>query len=181
MVNYKFKKAFSMAEILVSMLILSIFFVVSSKTITIKQKNESMRKVHGYFECYYKNGSLYYAKSKTGERVSLKKAGGSTCPFIPASNSSLFQITVLFPNEGNYNTYDDQQFINTSSIKVVPPSGAGAAAKIGDVSVLPNDNNINDNVNYQVVKNNLEITNSKSNIIQDLQSGSVGGAVVISW
>lgn len=72
------KRGFSLADALVSMLILSMFFMATSKIITIKQKDEANVKTTGYYECYKKDGKMY-EKYYNG---SLKENVGS-CVFNP--------------------------------------------------------------------------------------------------
>ena len=59
MVNKKTnKKCFSIAEALVSMLIISIFFIATSKVMTKKQRPDISESPHGFYECYVVNGNL---------------------------------------------------------------------------------------------------------------------------
>ena len=52
------KTGFTIAEVLVSMLILSIMFIGTSKVITHKPKQEYQEYRHGFFECYYTPNSI---------------------------------------------------------------------------------------------------------------------------
>lgn len=46
------KKGFSIAEALVSMLVVSVFFLATSKVMTQKQPKEYQEPIHGFYECY---------------------------------------------------------------------------------------------------------------------------------
>lgn len=54
----RIKFGFSLAEALVSMLVLSLFFMATAKIITLKQKDAKTNNISGYFECYVDNGDL---------------------------------------------------------------------------------------------------------------------------
>lgn len=100
MVNVRNKKfGFSLAETLVSMLVLSIFFVVTSKIITVKPKAEIATNRHGYFECFVQNGALMQKRSDgtyNGEAV----PAGNACHFVPPSGIANVVVYVLNDTEG---------------------------------------------------------------------------------
>lgn len=73
MVNNIKKSGFSLAEALVSMLILSIFFVVTSKVITTRQPDEWQGTEHGYYECIQQDsGNKFDQTMVTGNNVENK-------------------------------------------------------------------------------------------------------------
>jgi len=93
------KRGFSLAEALVSMLILSMFFMATSKIITIKQKDEARVKTTGYYECYEKDGKMYEKYYNT----TLNEVG--KCVFNPPytrPNKVLYSIN----NECIYTTFE---------------------------------------------------------------------------
>ena len=57
--NKNKKNGFSLAEMMISMLIISLFFVAATKLITHKKPQEELKQPHGFFECYYSGGRLY--------------------------------------------------------------------------------------------------------------------------
>ena len=66
--QYKNQKAgFSLFEALVSMLIMSLFFLATSKILTQKQVTEVRKNTHGYYECYVVNGAMFeHSASSSG-------------------------------------------------------------------------------------------------------------------
>ena len=116
------KRGFSLAEALIVMAILSIFFAFGAKVITTPQKQRSEGANHGYFECW-KTGSSYLS-----ERYVLNGAVSSTREQI---NTCIFDArpgTAMFMLRGNvagnyYNTYEPNinntlniTFTNTSML-----------------------------------------------------------------
>ena len=188
MVKNNHKKGFSFAEILVSMLILSLFFLAGAKVFTRKEKPEVMKKVHGFYECYWNGGDLYQAMSKFGSRPTPVKVNGS-CVFATTKNNSLFDITILFPNRGG--VYYDQQFINTEQAFIVPPRQGDPVGVITDSNgkrtPIDQGNPLvhkNEEMDYSVVKNNLELNSKNANVLSDdISAGDTGknGAIIISW
>ena len=83
------KRGFSLAEALVSMLILSMFFVATSKIITIKQKDVGRTRSTGYYECYKKDGKLY---QKYSNSASQEVAACTFNPPYTRPNKILYSI-----------------------------------------------------------------------------------------
>ena len=52
------KKGFSLAEALVVMAVVSIFFAAVTKVITTRPKKPKQANLHGYYECYV-DGGMY--------------------------------------------------------------------------------------------------------------------------
>ena len=92
MVN-KVKDGFSLVEALISMLIISLFFVASTKVMTTKQKDPPMRAPHGYYECYKRLGLWYEHSSSSEEKqISSSDLCGVTPP-VGAANINLHMFT----------------------------------------------------------------------------------------
>ena len=115
------KRGFSLAEALVSMLILSMFFMATSKIITIKQKDEANVKTTGYYECYKTSDDKLHQKYSNS---SLSEV--ATCEFIPPytrPNKVLYSIN----NQCIYTTME-LEISNTLTINptqlTTTPSGA---------------------------------------------------------
>ena len=193
MVKRNYKKAFSFAEILISMLILSVFFIAGAKIFTHKQKDEVMKKINGFYECYWTDGGLMFAMSKTGKRADPKPAAGTSCLFTTAKNNSLFEITILFPN--NAGIIYDQQMVNAEWIQISPPVGDGPACFTTSdksefcytsqdeevITIEDNPENEDTAFTYDMVLNNLDITSHRSNILRERRGGNQLGAVLINW
>jgi len=191
MVKSEHKKGFSLAEILVAMLILSIFFLAGAKVYTRKQKDEVMKKIHGFYECYWDGGTLKAAFSKTGSHPTPQNSGNQ-CLFNTIRNNSLFTYTILFPDsKGGYSM---QYYINSPTAVVVPPSSENnltatitdeenGSIKLrlgeGDNMVYLNDALEGEADDYDMVMNKLKLTAKRANIIEE--ENNQNGAVIISW
>ena len=87
------KTGFTLAEALVSMLILSLFFVATAKVVTTKQPRGKIAIVHGFYECYYEDGNHKETISDGGNIK--KKEDVNECVFTPSNrlpNANLYYI-----------------------------------------------------------------------------------------
>ena len=75
------KKGFSLAEALVVMAVVSIFFAAVTKVITTRPKKPKQANLHGYYECY----------------VATKPKAVTKCKFQPPGNISFFNINTYGP------------------------------------------------------------------------------------
>ena len=64
------KKGFSLAEALVVMAIISIFFAAASKIITTRPKPPKQVNQHGYYECYL---NVYQTINAAGQQVTVSR------------------------------------------------------------------------------------------------------------
>ena len=97
------KCGFSLAEALISMLILSLFFIATSKIMTTKPKAEISENKHGYFECYHDGTNLKQKRSDgsyAGAPINV-----SECSFIPPKGIAFANIYVL--NTTGIRHFDD--------------------------------------------------------------------------
>ena len=177
------QKAFSLVEVLVSMLILSLFFLANTKVMTTKQKDETLMKVHGFYECYWDGGVLKYAQSKTGRSVEPQIAGDA-CVFSPDRNTSLFDMTVIFAD--NKGVFYNDEFVNVETMSIIPPSMGSNVVSYHTPSKAENysPDFATENVTYDMIINNLKLTSKNSNILQlqTLPGGpGANGAVIINW
>ena len=88
------KKGFSLAEALVVMAIISIFFAAASKIITTKPKVKKQRNAHGYYECYYLGG---YKQKYVRDGVASPLESVSECKFEPPAGIAFFNINSSDP------------------------------------------------------------------------------------
>ena len=117
------KKGFTLVEALTSMLIISIFFAIMSKTMTTRSSHELSQKPeyhHGYYECYNEKGYLtptgaYRAGSWRTQKYSndhftsskdRSSTSSAACTFTPVPGTA-FAVIYAFPgdagiNEDNY-------------------------------------------------------------------------------
>ena len=106
MVDIKNKKfGFSLAETLISMLVLSMFFIATSKMITTKPKTEVSENKHGYFECYMDGGTLMQKRSDEGSQGDPVPAPNGVCSFEPPSGIAFANIYVLNSTSGEPRFY----------------------------------------------------------------------------
>ena len=100
------KAAFSLAEVLVAMLVMSVFFLATTKVISVKQKDELQSYPHGYYECIG-SGSSYKVHRVEGGAQTIPSANASTCEFTPARNIPVYNIYIL-TSEGLYKQSEPQ-------------------------------------------------------------------------
>ena len=113
------KTGFSLAEVLISMLILSVFFIATSKVISVKPKKEVQTFRHGYYECYMQNGNLYEKRadgSSTGGNPSLVR----DCIFEPPGGIAYVLIYAINvdPSDGKSKFYSSVEPIFDETIRV---------------------------------------------------------------
>lgn len=175
MVNMHNKSGFSIAEALVAMLVLSTFFVVTSKVVNIKPKQEVAVNPHGFFECYDENGVTGEQYVLSGQVQQLPEdRRGHDCRFIPPNNIPYVIIYVV--SEGQYYNTIQPQFTNEILL---------------DKNNLSNfyqnfDEPATGNQNLNEFKNFLGQTYPQSNIYKamDKSDGDVtynGSAVFFGW
>ena len=117
--KYNFKSGFSLFEALVSMLILSLFFLASSRVITQKQTVEFQRNPHGYYECYIVNGAQWEHMSISN--IFSPSVRTNECLFTPPTGVNFFNVHYLAPN-GMY--YNAQQSIVNMQMPIGSPDFA---------------------------------------------------------
>lgn len=88
------KKGFSLAEALIVMAIISIFFAAASKIITTKPKVKKQINAHGYYECYYSGG---HKQKYVRDGVSSPLESVSECKFEPPAGIAFFDINSYNP------------------------------------------------------------------------------------
>ena len=88
------KKGFSLAEALVVMAIISIFFAAASKIITTKPKVKKQINAHGYYECYYVGG---HKQKYVRDGVASPLQSVPVCKFEPPAGIAFFNINGYDP------------------------------------------------------------------------------------
>jgi len=94
MVKNNLKKGFSLAEALIVMVIISVFFAVGAKVFTTRPKPKKQINSHGYYECYL-NGGLKQRYIREGVETPEKSVG--TCTFEPPTGIAFFNINSYSP------------------------------------------------------------------------------------
>lgn len=89
------KKGFSLAEALVVMAVISIFFAVAGKVMTQRQKPQVLKNQHGYFECYLNGGTLMQARATEGIVSEPVAASGGVCTFEPPKGIAFFNLNTF--------------------------------------------------------------------------------------
>ncbi len=125
MVDIKNKKfGFSLAEALVSMLVMSMFFIATSKIITAKPKKEIQANKHGYFECYYE-GVVLKQKRSDGSYAGEPINAGNDCTFTPPSGIAFAVIYTLHNTNGRkFYHSQEPQFNSDKGEDVITISGS---------------------------------------------------------
>lgn len=88
------KKGFSLAEALIVMAIISIFFAAASKIITTKPKVKKQINAHGYYECYYSGG---HKQKYMRDGVASPLQSVSECKFEPPAGIAFFNVNSSNP------------------------------------------------------------------------------------
>ena len=86
------KKGFSLAEALVVMAIISIFFAAAGKIMTQKPKPIKQQNPHGYFECYLDGGTLKQSSAIEEAATDPVVAEGGACKFEPPKGVAFFNV-----------------------------------------------------------------------------------------
>lgn len=114
------KLGFSLVEALISMLILSIFFLASSRVITQKQMVEVQENPHGYYECYIDNGAIWQHMSISGMFTIRQNVTASGCSFTPPVGVNFFNVHYYLDGDGYYT---NQQVILNERVDLGGPGG----------------------------------------------------------
>lgn len=110
---------FTLAEVMVSMLLMSMFFLATTKVMTHKPKPELQESPHGFFECYYdKDGVLMQHKSNSNLETEPEKAKKDGCHFKPASGTVFTNVYYIYlAQEGSEPKYDKFRYLNTNEVQ----------------------------------------------------------------
>ena len=173
MVNIKNKKGFSLAEALISMLILSIFFLATSKVMTTKQKPDEQVNPHGFYECYVRNGDL--KQRRASESSVTAEQSVDSCTFTPSQGIAYVTI---------YAVQDSQHVI-----MAVEPQFNSPIDPINSVAQLRNfgnqlDNPEDNDLDVDNLRNFLEISYPRSGLLGIINDGTYNNndpALFIGW
>lgn len=99
----KIKKGFTLAEMMVVLLIMSIVAAAMTPLITRKHRQLPNNTTHGRWECYYSGGQLYQ-KTTTSSGSSTTTAVSSSCQFTPSKKAEYFIIQAVSGGGGGAGT-----------------------------------------------------------------------------
>lgn len=159
------KRGFSLAEALIVMAILAIFFGFAGKVITTKPKPKLSISPHGYYECYH-DGTRYLQRYVLEDNES-EPLVVTTCEFVPKVGSALYNIHAIFAYDYIYSNVEPN--IN-DSITIMFLASKGEM-KIGDM-LLENNMKIEQLLNY------LSVSYPRSGLYN---GGAVRRGIIISW
>lgn len=112
-----FKNGFTLAEVLISMLLMSLFFMATTKVITQKPKAELQENPHGYFECYYSGGALFQHRSINNSNTPAEnRTNAGNCEFVPPSGAAFINIYYIRRVRDENNNFIFQT-INTQELQ----------------------------------------------------------------
>ena len=169
------KNGFSLAEALVVMAIISIFFAFASKVITTKPKAIKQDTPHGYFECY-RNGSTGPLMQNYVYEVVIKEPEEvSACKFKPPVGAAFFNINVY----GRFYSAFEPNITNEISITVAPHTGYIQMTVDGSAVSLPSNSSSAD---YEQLKERIKVfLESKYPESGLYNNGSFNNGIMISW
>ena len=98
------KKGFSLAEALVVMAIISIFFAAAGKIMTQRPKPQKIEYPHGYFECYLDGATLKQAAANEEVEKENIVASGGVCKFEPPKGVAFFNLNTY--GQAFYSQYE---------------------------------------------------------------------------
>ena len=108
MVKYNnFKSGFSFAEALISMLVISVFFLATSKVMTQRQPDDVIWHSHGFCACYY-SGGLKLECSLNDSKPKEKTITTGACKINLPRNATMYNIALI---RGGW-VYENEEFIN---------------------------------------------------------------------
>ena len=114
------KRGFSLAEMLVAMLIVSVFFTAATKVMTQRPKKEVVKSPHGFFECYYSGNSLFKQTQKGTSGAEAVRA--QNCNFMPPVGLSFINVHFLY--DGHY--YNFQEVLYDNMFELANPGDIAA-------------------------------------------------------
>ena len=129
------KKGFSLAEALVVMAIISIFFAAASKIITTKPKVKKQINAHGYYECYYLGG---HKQKYVRDGVASPLQSVSECKFEPPAGIAFFNINSF----NSFNSCHSSFQPNINNALTISLGGSGVVIR-SDTETLALSNNTN--------------------------------------
>ena len=89
------KFAFSLAEVLIGMLIMSLFFMATTKVISVKQKPLVQEYPHGYYECYNSGGYKEHRVDSGRNTITAGTTGVRGCTFVPPKGIPVFNVYLV--------------------------------------------------------------------------------------
>ena len=166
MVKSSFKNGFSLMEALISMLIISIFFVASTKVMTTKQKDPPMRNPHGYYECYKLANGVVYEHTNNSDPVTINSL--NDCSIQPPQGAAFVNLHYR-GSSGSYYT------------RMVPYTSN--ALSLEDVKDILDTRNPSDNPykqsNLQNFREYLQQSHSKAKMLEKFSSLKEG--MFVAW
>lgn len=167
------KRGFSLAEALVVMAIISIFFAAATKIITTRPKPKIQVNPHGYFECYKLGGTQYQRSVR--EQLEIENKAASPCTFIPPAGIAFFGLNTYGPG-GLYHSSFEPNINNALKITV----GTNSITFQSDTQsyVLNADDTADNNDTEYNAKLFFEAIYSDSMIYN---GGAYNEGIMISW
>lgn len=167
------KNGFSLAEALIVMAVISIFFALATKVIAVKPKSKLQKNPHGYFECYI-DGTLKQRTVTEGVASVVADREG-TCNFMPPTGVSFFNIHT----SGNVYYSGFEPNINNAIQVVVNDTELALQNESGSSKFVFS---MSEDANVDVARQNLitflQVLYPDSEIYNN---GSIRTGVIISW
>ncbi len=108
----KLKSGFSLVEVLIAMLLMSLFFLASTKIITMKPPQEVQEKPHGYYECFgplSDHEGLYLEHKSVGDAY-VVPTYSQGCSFDPPGGIPFANLYYIDNYENYYLNIQEPQF-----------------------------------------------------------------------
>ena len=93
--NFRFKKGFSLAELMVVLLLVSLLASALIPIVTKKHLTLPKRSEHGAYMCYYKDGKLFEKKTVNKYSGQSEEKQVENCVFTPPAKALYFQISAV--------------------------------------------------------------------------------------
>lgn len=168
------KKGYTLAEALVVMAVVSIFFAAASKVLTVKPKHKKQMNPHGYYECYLDGGQLKQKYVRENIESILETVG--ECTFSPPIGIAFYSVNIY--GTDNYYSGIEPYINNTLSISVTADKVTLSAMKQGEKFEVAYDKSTSSEDAKRIVEDFFEVIYPKAEMYND---GNIFPGIFLSW
>ena len=146
----RYKSGFSLVEVMLLLLVLSLIISASIPMITKRNLAIPQKAIHGMYQCIAKdNGKFYTARYNSKKLISEKENADSCDEFIPPKTTGLFNIYLYGAGAGGYNYYNvtSQEYTRSATYNM----GDGELPTFGDYIYAVTDSDIGEAFKGQTV------------------------------
>ncbi len=109
MVKIAVKKAFTIAELTISLIIIGLFLLLATNIVVKSTKTKTTKNLHGYYACYYdKDGNLMELMHTYGNSYGPIPPEGGRCTFTTPKFAKYLIMNLIGGGAGSNNKYAGQ-------------------------------------------------------------------------